>query len=146
MDILRKFNEILEELMFERSINSKTLANELGMQASCITRYLKAEHCPTVRSIVLLADYFNCSTDFLLGFEDFNDTLTFKVCPPFSEQIKFLTKHFKTNASEFYDRVPVPKSRYYEWKSGKRLPTLENVIKIAQSFDCRIDFVLGRES
>lgn len=143
---LSKFSETLEELMTERNLNAKTLAQELQIEPSCISRYLNAKHCPTVQNVILLADYFNCSTDYLLGFEDYNNTLTFKPCPPFAEQIEFLTSYFKSNAVGFYNAVPIHKSRYYDWKRGKRVPTLDNIIKIAECFDCRIDFVLGRES
>ncbi|MDE5943011.1 MAG: helix-turn-helix transcriptional regulator, partial [Clostridia bacterium] len=39
----------------------------------------------------------------------------------------------------------ISKGCYYEWLSGKRQATLENVIKLADRFDCRVDFILGRE-
>lgn len=30
------------------------------------------------------------------------------------------------------------------WKSGERLPSAENLIRLADYFDCSIDYLLGR--
>lgn len=144
---LSKFGETLCELMFERNnMTAKALSEELGIPAPTITRYRKAQHLPAVENLVKIADYFKCSTDFLLGLEDENKYLTFKPCPPFSEQIVFLTEYSKKNFYQFYHDLDIPESTFFEWKNGSSKPTLESINKIAKYFDRRIDFVLGRET
>lgn len=147
MIILSKFAETLCDLMFEHNnLTAKELAHELGLPAPAITRYRKAQNLPNVENLVKLADYFHCSTDFLLGFENENPHLTFKPCPPFSEQIVFLTEYFKLNFYKFYRTVGIPESTFFEWKNGSAKPKIDSLKKIADHFDCRIDFILGRES
>ncbi|MDE7265325.1 MAG: helix-turn-helix transcriptional regulator [Clostridia bacterium] len=59
--------------------------------------------------------------------------------------MKILKEKFGCNSYRIYHNTDISKSCYYEWLSGKRQPTLENVIKLADRFDCRVDFILGRE-
>lgn len=143
---MSNFAERLNGLIFEHDLNGKTFAAEVNISASCISEYLQGIHLPTLAKLLKMADYFNCSTDFLLGREEENPALTFKPCPPFSEQLEFLKEHFNCSAYHIYHNTDISKSGYYEWKSGKRQPTLENVVRLAELFECRVDFILGRES
>lgn len=146
MNYLSNFAEKLKELMFDNGeMTAKALAAELGLPPPTITRYRKAHNLPSVKNLVLIADYFNCSTDYLLGKEPENKNLTFKACPPFSERIVFLAKNFRKNFYAFYREAKIPESTFFEWKNGESVPTLDSVIKLAEYLDCRIDFILGRE-
>ncbi len=141
-----KFAGILEELIFESGKDHKTVAAELGISASCLTDYLKHDVLPSVPNLIKIADYFNRSTDFLLGREEDDKALTFKICPPFSERLEYLKKQYNCTSYKIYTQTEITKSRFYDWKNGKRVPTVENIIKLAEFFDCRVDFILGRES
>ncbi len=146
---LSNFSGRLDELIFERSIerklDAKTLAKQLGVEGSTITRYLRAERAPTVENLVMLANYFQCTTDFLLGRENCNRLQTFNSCPPFNEQIIKVLEYYGYSCYRFSIEANIHQSRVYAWKSGKRLPTLDSVLKIADFFECSVDFVLGRE-
>lgn len=143
---MSEFSERLSELIFENGLNKKTLAKNVGISAACITHYIQDKRLPTIKSLILLADYFGCSTDFLLGKEERNMALTFKKCPPFSEQIVLIAKHFSCSFYSFYNDLKIPESTFFEWKNGSSQPTLESILKIADHFDCRVDFILGREN
>lgn len=143
---MSEFSERLSELILEHGLNRKLLAKNVGINASCITHYLQDTRIPTIKSLIMLAEYFNCSTDFLLGREEENKALTFKPCPLFSEQIALIAKHFCSSYYSFYHELKIPESTFFEWKNGSSQPTLESIIKIADHFDCRVDFILGREN
>lgn len=142
---MSEFGERLGELIFENNLKQNEFAEKAGIKPSCVTVYLQGKGLPTVESLIKIADYFQCSTDFLLGYEEENKSIMFKACPPFSEQILFLKKHFKRTAYQIYHNTNISKTCYYDWLSGKCKPTLDNVIRLAALFGCRIDFVLGRE-
>ena len=142
---MSEFGERLSELIIEHSLKAKEFAKATGLKESCISVYMQGKSLPTVASLVKMADYFNCSTDFLLGREEENKSVKFKPCPPFSEQLLFLKKHFKCSAYQIYHNTNIAKSSYYEWLSGERQPLLDNIIKLAGHFDCSVDFILGRE-
>ena len=143
---MSKLSETLSELISDGGLSLKETAAKIGISASCLTYYSKEEREPTVETIVKIADYFNCSIDFLLGRETEKQNLTFKSCPPFSEQLAFLKKYFKCSSYRFYNGTKISKSAYYSWLRGAHQPTLETVISLADEFDCRVDFILGRES
>ena len=143
---MSEFSERLSGLMFERNLTRKGLAQALQISAACLTHYLQDKHVPTVGTLVLIADYFQRSTDFLLGREEENTSLSFHPCPPFSEQIARLKKVFGCSSYEIYTKAGISKSCYYDWKSAIRQPSLENVTRLADYFGRRVDFILGRES
>ena len=142
---MSNFCERLEELINEHNLNKKTLAKNVGINATCISHYILGKSAPTIASLIKLADYFNCSTDLLLGREEENNNLTFKACPPFCEQILFLKEKFQFSPNDIYDGTEIAKSSYYNWLDGKQ-PSLDNILRLANLFDCRVDFILGREN
>ena len=66
MDDLSKFSEVLDSLMFERELNATQLATAVGTDPTNIMRYLRCTRTPSVETLVKLADYFGCTTDYLL--------------------------------------------------------------------------------
>ena len=142
--ILSSFVENLNDLLIENSLDAKTLSNNLGMGNATITRYLNKDRVPTIKCLVKIADYFNCSTDYLLGLEDEIYPQTFQSCPPFAERVTFLLNYYKCSSYHIYHNAGIPQVRYYSWKNGVSVPTVDNVIKIAKLFDCSVDFVIGR--
>ena len=79
--ILSKFAERLGDFMDDSADNGLTLADKLGCGRNTIYRYLQANRMPSVSMTVLIADYFRCTTDFLLGLEDVNYSCNFPPCP-----------------------------------------------------------------
>lgn len=144
MDNLSKFPEQLDLLMFERELTPMQLAQSVGVDATCIARYLHGQRKPSVDMLVQLADFFQCTTDFLLGREDENYRTTFYPCPPFAEQIYVLKEHFGCPWWHFYTKAKVAASRIYDWKNGSHVPTIDAVINMANGFDCTVDFIIGR--
>ena len=55
-----------------------------------------------------------------------------------------MIQYFSVSAYKIYTNTNISKARFFEWKSGKRKPSLDNIIKLAEFFDCSVDFVLGR--
>ena len=63
------FSERLSYLIFEAGINGQQLSIELGCGDSTIYRYLGEVYVPTLEMLVKIANYFNCTTDYLLGLD-----------------------------------------------------------------------------
>ncbi len=135
---------MLDSLMFERELTLTQLANEVGIQKAILSRYMHSVMTPSVVNLVKLADYFQCTTDYLLGRENENYPTTFYPCPPFSEQLKVLKEHFNCPWWNFYKTAHISSSRFYEWKNGTRTPTLDCIIFLAEGFGCTVDFIIGR--
>ena len=100
---------------------------------------------PTVDAIIKLADYFNCSVDFLLGVNEEKSNSKFLPCPPFSERLEYFLSVYGHSGHKLCKEAGLPDSRFYHWKNGTHAPSLESVEKLAIFFKCSIYFVLGRE-
>lgn len=145
MEFVSNFIERLDELKFDAGLDGKMLAEKIGVSKVTIYNLQNDKRHPSVEVLVKLADYFQCSTDFLLGLEPENTAKKFKKCPPFSKQLTFLLRHFQTTKYRLCKEIPVTHSLIYYWQNGTYEPNLDYVLKLANYFDCSVDFILGRE-
>ena len=146
MDILSKLSDTLNELKDLRGFTEQSLADGSGIPVSCISQYMRGKQAPYLDSLIKLADYLHCSIDFLLGKSDDSSEKVYKPCPPFSKRLEELRKKKGFTSMQIYNAEGLSKTSYYEWRRGKSLPTLENLVNLAKAFDCSIDELLGRES
>ena len=58
------------ELREDNDIKQKTIAEYLGMQPNVYRRYEKGIRAVPVEAVIKLADYYQVSTDYLLGRTD----------------------------------------------------------------------------
>ena len=62
-----KISENLRQLMKECGVNQVQLAKDIGVAQSAISAWLNGKKEPSILSLWLLADYFNCNVDELIG-------------------------------------------------------------------------------
>ena len=68
---MEKFSERLKELRTERRLSQAELAVETGLTQSAIATWEMCTRIPNARAVMILAKYFNVTTDYLLGMTDF---------------------------------------------------------------------------
>lgn len=144
MNNLSNFVERLDSLMFDNDVSAIKLAKDLDISSTTITRYLQDKRSPSVETLVKLADYFHCSCEYLLGRDDNYAPTTFHTCPPFSKQLEILKDFFKCSWRSFYTSTAISASRFYDWRKGKSVPSVDCIIMLADGFNCSVDFILGR--
>ena len=62
-----KFKEILKDLRLEKDVKQKDVARECDVSPQCISQLEAGTRSPTGTTLVALANYFNCSIDYLMG-------------------------------------------------------------------------------
>lgn len=62
-----KFSENLRLLMKEYGVNQVQLATEIKISQSAISAWLLNKKEPSITSLWLLADFFSCTVDELIG-------------------------------------------------------------------------------
>ena len=74
MSDIVKFGERLSEQMFYKQATPDSLAERLGLNKYDIYHWQKGngKFMPKVEALVTLADYFECSIEFLIGLEEEN--------------------------------------------------------------------------
>ena len=65
----KPFPTALRTLMADRNISQKDLADHLGKSRQAISLYYIGESAPDLEALVKIAQFFNTSTDYLLGLE-----------------------------------------------------------------------------
>ena len=65
-----KFKDRLKELRASRNLSQMQLANELNISQSAIAKWELGKTEPTASAIISLANYFNETTDYILGIEE----------------------------------------------------------------------------
>lgn len=143
---LALFSERLNELFFDNKVNVNEVEKVTGIPKSTLYRYLKAETVPGMEMLIRLADYFQCSVDYLIGMEADDQRFIFESCPPFSERFRFLLKKHTVSKYKLHKELGIPNTSLYLWQSGKRVPDIENLIKLSKYFHCSVDYILGREN
>ena len=68
-----RFYDRLKELRIEKQLSQKELAEMVATGQSSISAWERGEREPLAHQIVLLANFFDCSTDYLLGISDIRE-------------------------------------------------------------------------
>lgn len=67
---MNKFAERLKELRTEQGLSQQQLAKECGLTQSGIGLWELNKRVPNLDAVIILADYFKVSIDYLVGRED----------------------------------------------------------------------------
>lgn len=82
-----EFSNILKHLRVELSLSQKEIADGSGLSPQCISQLEAGIRNPTGSTLSALADYFQCSTDYLLGREDdFGNISIYQNSSPLSDK------------------------------------------------------------
>ena len=139
------FCKRLKELLGEREITPDILASEIGYNE--IYHWLSGKYMPSFNNLIKLANYFECSIDYLSGLTEFdceNHSTFIKQCPSFSARLPFVIESCKSNIYRLSKESKIDRRTIYDWIEGQYLPTLENLVKIASALKCSIDYLVGR--
>lgn len=61
------FEDRLKKMRIAKGLNMKQAAKEMGLSYTTYVGYEKNEREPNSETLSLLADFFSCSTDYLIG-------------------------------------------------------------------------------
>ena len=113
------FPKRLRELRTEREISQEDLAAELNLGKSTISSYEIQGKQPNFQTLVDLADYFNVSTDYLLGVTPIRERYS-------EEQIKFLQGKGNKELLEYLEARTYPEDKAIEGLLTSILEIIQN--------------------
>ena len=61
------FSEKFNEILTNKRISAYKVAKETGISQGVMNEYKNGKKMPEVKNLIKIADYLNCSTDYLLG-------------------------------------------------------------------------------
>lgn len=68
--MVSKFSERLKELRLENNLTQNQLAKNLGFTHTAINLWESKKRVPNFDMVIIIAQYFGVSTDYLAGLED----------------------------------------------------------------------------
>lgn len=68
--MINKFSEKLKELRTDKGLTQNQLAKKLGFTHTAINLWESKKRVPNFDAVILIAQYFGVSTDYLAGLED----------------------------------------------------------------------------
>ncbi|MBD5101019.1 MAG: helix-turn-helix transcriptional regulator [Clostridiales bacterium] len=92
------FVEIFNELLEERNLNRKQFAEQSGIPYTTVIGWTKLNRLPDYTALIKIADFFQCSIDYLVGRQD-NYEVDYSF-PEVSNSEQTLIKNFRKLDSE----------------------------------------------
>lgn len=142
-------NEDFASRLSELIVDNLTSVSQVGAESGCsepnLSRYVCGRAMPSLDITIRLADYFNVTCDYLLGLDDESNAESFKPCSPFNKRFSEVLKELNVSRYRLQKLTGISESVMRYWAEGKTLPSVKNVIRVAQSLGCTVDYLLGRE-
>ncbi len=141
---MSNFVEKLKEFMKDEQISQIRLSEKAEIYHSSISNFMAGKHLPSYENFVKLLYAFNCSADYLLGVSEYQQEEKLYEVLPFAERFNQILKERKISKERFRKDNKISSSVLYKWSSGKAKPSIDSLIKIAEYFDCSVDYLIGR--
>ncbi|MCL2555913.1 MAG: helix-turn-helix domain-containing protein [Firmicutes bacterium] len=144
---LPKFCDRLSELILDDSdnITIAKFGEKIGFRGSTVSLWKTGKRVPSLQNIICLAEYFNCSIDFLLGRID-NDIQVKRIknLPLFHEHLLSILNARSLSWYKVVQDTSVSKSSLKSWRYGST-PLLPTLIELANYLKVSVDYLVGRD-
>ena len=140
-----KFSDVLKELLEEKNITIPKLSKQLIIDDSTLYDYLYGA-LPSVKNAVKLANYFDCTINFLMGLDDEPKMFAFQYdykIENFIARYNNLLTDANTTHFKLSKICGVNYSSYYSWQMGG-VPAMSSLLILSRYFDVSIDYLIGR--
>ncbi len=141
---MSKLSERVKEYLQELELTQTELSKKSNVGNTLISNFTLDLHNPHYENFVKILYAFNCSADYLLGLTDLHTEEKLYPVLPFSERLRALLKEHKLTQEQLKTGLPVSGSVLYKWLSGKNEPSTASLIRLAEFFDCSVDYLIGR--
>ncbi len=144
---MKIFSKNLRELILDKDISIAELSKASRVSRVQISRYLHKNEIPTLKIANRLANYFDCSLDYLFGLSE--DRSYPRYVSKEIDLTKFLDKYqealrFREISNwKFCKNNNLSESSMRHWRYGQT-PKIQSLCDIAFHLDTSIDYLVGR--
>ena len=138
------FIDTLNDYIIRHNMTPTSFARELGCLERCVARWLNRTNTPSLEYIIMVANYMNCSIDYLFGFIETPAIIL--AVPPFSFSVRLehLIQQTKISKNKLSAICNVTSSTVSKWILRGQLPKPDVACSLANYFNCSIDYLIGR--
>lgn len=148
MDIVLSFTNRFRELINDAGVSLIQISKEAEIDFTELMHWKseKNRNLPSTRNLLKLANYFKCSFDYILGIKDEKDfresdtdlsDFPKRLCQILEKKKLKLFILKRTGKFEFNSSIN-------NWKTGKTMPNVYNLVCLSEKLGCSVDYLLGR--
>ncbi len=147
---MEKFHEKLKVLRKKKGLTQQEVADLVHVDRVRITNWENGKREPNFENLSMLACIFDVSIDFLLSeYLEISKEAYLKLKEEkknlFSVRLKELRLKKGLTQTELGEKVGVKQNTFTNWENGKREPSFENLVKLADLLEVSLDSLFGRE-
>lgn len=143
---MTSFAENLKDLINEKGKSLRKIGNDSGFTSGQLSEYTHGAY-PTVEKAIKLANYFDCSLDYMFGITEERNYTKYNNNPfdleLFIKRYNELLKENKTTHWQFCKRNELAESTLRHWKAGHK-PIMDSLLIIARNLNGSLDYLVGR--
>ena len=133
---MSKFNIVLKKLRLNKKLKQSEMAELLGITVTQYSRYECAQSFPRFNELMMLADFFECSLDFLCGREKH---------ATFQTRLKELRLSKNLSQKQLGELTQIGTTTVQSYELGTRVPSINIAIALSDYFNVTLDYLVGRE-
>ena len=141
---MNEFQERLQDLMLENDLSRLQLSKRIGISFETLNGYFNKDFYPELSVAKKIANYFDCSLQYLMGLTDEYKNITYNNLS-FIETVEKLIKENNLSIEKLMKRLNMSEANYYRWKNNSNKPAMQSLIALSKYFDVSIDFLIGKD-
>lgn len=139
-----KFAETLKELIEENKLTHQDIEKATGTSNGNVSMWINQKVVPALPGLVRLSTLFNCSIDYLLNRTDDKASCKPEIVSSLDKRLKELAQEKGKSLGKIAVDLKINETNLYRWARGKTLPSLNNLLLLADYFNCSVDYLIGR--
>ena len=133
-----------EELVNTNHKGKKELAEFVNIPVTLVYKWLNNETNPSFKNLILIADFYEISVDYLVGRTEDDSSVKTKILIPFDENVKTILKTKHITKYRMFKDCGFSDGHEFSWFTQKNLPRYDNLIKMADYLNVSMDELMGR--
>ena len=142
--IIEYFIDSIQTYLCIKENSVTDFSKDLHCLERCIARWLDGTNTPSTEYVLKVADFMNCSVDFLFERTENPSYQSAKIPSRFSERLSALIENGNQSKNALAKIWKVEPSTISKWAQGQRIPKPDTIYKLADFYNCSMDYLLGR--
>ncbi len=142
--IVNRFKTVFGELIEQSGLGIVGVAREMKVSRYMLYKWLHVAKDMRLPSLVKIADYFDCSLEYLCGKADVRLEYVPQPLPEFSSRLREVLREKNMSAYRMFRETNIVSTQLHQWTHGIT-PALNTLEKIAVCLSVTLDYLVGRD-
>ena len=132
----------IRDIREDRDKLQREIADYLGITSTAYGKYETGQNKIPVKNVIALAEYYDVSTDFLLG-ETRSLVRHSATAGKQGNRLREIRKRHNLNQTQIAEKINMSQMGYSRYETGEILLNTNVLIKLARFYNVSIDYLLG---